>query len=83
MESYPPLVAMAPRFAANQRSVSGVGGFHIMRCGIDPVNHRFCPRCVGVLLQMGGMIYDPKMGRYPLRVALAPRNPANQRIASV
>ena len=44
---YPRLIPLAPRTPANQRSASGVGGFHTVRGGIDPGGHRFFPRFVG------------------------------------
>ena len=52
-------------------------GLYIVRGGINPGEHGFRSRGVGVVEIRG--IYDPGMGSYPLRVALAPRAPANQR----
>ena len=42
-----------------------------MRGSIDPGEHRFRPRLIG--LQMHGRIPDPGMAPYPPRVALALR----------
>ena len=49
MEPYPPREAVAPRPSANYRTASGVGGFHTVRAGIDPGDHRFRPRFVVVV----------------------------------
>ena len=48
-----------------------------MWAAIDPANHHCRPRSVGVV--DAWQAYDPGMGRYPARVALAARNPANHR----
>ena len=49
-------------------------GFHNMRGGIDPENHRFRPRFVRAAC---GRISNPGMGPYSARVALALRTQAN------
>ena len=51
----------------NQSALSQWGwGFHTVRDRIDMGDHRFRPRFV-----MHGRIFDPGMGPYPPRVALA------------
>ena len=44
---YASRMPLAPRVPANQRSASGVEGFHTMHSGIDPMSHRFRARFVG------------------------------------
>ena len=49
MGPYHPRVALVPRTPANQQSVSGMGLPHTVLGGIIPGDHRFRPRCVGVV----------------------------------
>ena len=74
-----PMCGTTPQAAANQRSASGVGGFHTVRSGID----RGTTVCVpgSSELYRYGRAYGPGMGPYSPRMPLAPRTPANQRSA--
>ena len=64
----------------SQSAISQRGcGVSTLRGGIGPGDHCFRPRfgVVGVYKD-----FDPGMGPYPPRIALAPRTPANQRSTS-
>ena len=81
MGPYPPRVALALCTGANQPAISQRGqGLHAARGGVDPGEHRFRSQGVGIVEIRRD--YDPGMGSYPLRVALALRAPANQRSAN-
>ena len=55
----------------SQSAISqGRWGFHTVRDRIEPGGHHFRPLFVGGL-QMHASIYDPGMGLYPARMALA------------
>ena len=62
---YPTRVVLAPRAPG--------WVFHNMRGGIDPGDHPFRPRFVGIIDKMNGRIYDPEMVPYPPLAALVIR----------
>ena len=65
--SYRPWVALALFSSPSQSAISRWGwGFHTVRGGVDPADHRFRPRVVGFV-----EVYrdsEPGMGTFPPRV---------------
>ena len=70
MASYRSRLALAIFSIPSESAIGQWGwGFHTVRGGFDPADHRFRPRVVGVVHVYGG-IYDPGMGSYRPQVAL-------------
>ena len=71
MGSHRPRDALALRAIPGKSAIGRWGwGFHTVRGGFDPGDHRFRPQDIGVLKVW---IYNPGMGTYPPRGALALR----------
>ena len=69
MGTYPPQGALALCTILSQSAIGQLGGgFHTVRGGSDPRDHRSRPQVVRVVKVW---IYNPGMGTYPPRGALA------------